>query len=745
MSPSQEQPDRRSGARERAQAAARDRVPDEPIVATTSAERYVMGGGRASRLAIKEGDLLLYSNELGQVPGAENSALGLFYRDTRYLSRYELTIAGRQPVLLSASADRGYAATVELTNLEARTADGHVLPQASVHVRRTRFVSDRLYELLRVRNYHQREVELVLDLHLDADFADLFEVRGSRRRRRGSRLTPVAGEGRLTLSYLGLDEVTRQTVIRFHDRPESIKQGRVRWRLRLPPGERAVLRYDVQVVGPEAPGEAGGEFNARISAMRHDHERWESDATDIFTDNEQLNRALRRGQQDLRMLSTVIDGERVPLAGVPWFVAPFGREMAFVGLETLLLDLRWARAAVSFLARRQGTTDNAFREEQPGKIMHELRRGELAALHAVPHTPYYGSVDSTALWLLLVAELAVWTGDLDGFELRESAVEAALAWLDGPGDPDGDGFVEYERRSRVGLRNQGWRDSQDAVLHDDGTPAQGPIALAETQGYVYYAKRRLAAVYGQLGDVERAERLTQDAARLKRAFNERFWMEDQGFFALALDGQKRQVRGVSSTIGHALWSRIVGQEHIPDVVRRLMSPDMFTGWGIRTLSKEARFYNPVSFYNGSVWPFDTALIANGLKKHGYVQEANRLSWGLVEAAAAHEYSRLPEMFCGFTRQAVDRPVSFPMACSPDANSAAALFLVLQSMLGIYAQAEENIVYVHNPVLPRWLGEVTLSNLRVGRTTMRLRFRREGSQTSFSVLDKQGPGRIVVVE
>ena len=712
---------------------------------TTSAERYVMGGGRASRLAIKEGDLFLYTNELGQVPGTENSALGLYHRDTRYLSRYELSIAGRQPVLLSASADRGYAATVELTNLEARTADGHVLPQASIHVRRTRFVSDRLYEMLRVQNYHQREVELVLDLHLDADFADLCEVRGSRRRRRGQRLTPTSRDGSLTLSYLGLDEVTRQTVIRFHDRPESVKQGRARFRLHLPPGGRAVLRYDVQVVAPEAPGEAGGEFNARIGALRHEHERWESEATDIFTDNEELNRALRRGQQDLRMLSTVVDGDRVPLAGVPWFVAPFGREMAFVGLETLLLDLRWARAAVSFLARRQGTADNAFREEQPGKIMHELRRGELAAIRAVPHTPYYGSVDSTALWLLLVAELAVWTGDLDGFELRAPAVDAALEWIDGPGDPDGDGFVEYERRSRVGLRNQGWRDSQDAVVHEDGTQVEGPVALAETQGYVYYAKRRLAAVYGQLGDVDRAERLSQSAARLKRAFNERFWMEDQGFFALALDGRKRQVKAVSSTVGHALWSRIVAEEHIPDVVHRLMAPDMFTGWGIRTLSKDTRNYNPVSFYNGSVWPFDTALIANGLKKHGYVQEAGRLAWGLLEAAAAHEYSRLPEMFCGFTRHAVDRPVSFPMACSPDSNSAAALFLVLQSMLGIYAQAEENIVYVHNPVLPRWLGEVTLSNLRVGRTTMRLRFRREGGQTSFSVLDKQGPGRIVVVE
>ena len=724
--------------------APRDRQVADPVV-TTSAERYVMGGGRAARLAVKEDDLFLYSNELGQVPGAENSALGLYYRDTRHLSRLELTIAGRQPVLLSASADRGYAATVELTNLEARTADGHTLPQASVHVRRTRFVSDRLYELLRVRNYHLREVDIVVDLHFDADFADLFEVRGTRRRRRGTRLAPKVEPGSLTLAYLGLDEVVRETVVRFSEPPESIKQGRVRYRLRLAPGERAVLRYDVQVVGPEAPGEEGGDFNQRLGALRHEHERWESGSTDIFTDNEQVNAALRRGQQDLRMLSTVVDGERVALAGLPWFMAPFGRELALVGLETLLLDLRWGQAASSFLARRQGTQDNAFREEQPGKIMHELRRGELANLRAVPHTPYYGSIDATPLWLLLVAELAAWTGDLDGFEMKAAAVDAALGWLGGPGDPDGDGFVEYERRSRAGLRNQGWRDSVDAVMHADGSPVEGPIALAETQGYVYYAKRRLAAVYGQLGDVERAERLSQEAGRLKRAFNERFWMEDEGFFAMALDGEKRQVRTVCSTIGHALWSRIVAEEHVPAVVKRLMAPDMFTGWGIRTVSKEAPIYNPVSFYNGSVWPFDTALIANAMKKHGYAQESNRLAWGLVEASAAHEYSRLPEMFCGFTRQAIDRPVSFPMACTPESNSSAALFLVLQSMLGIYAQAEENIVYVHNPVLPKWLGEVTLSNLRVGRTVMRLRFRREGGQTTFSVLDKQGPGRIVVVE
>ena len=739
MSTSAEHPERIVLGRERLSAV------DGESVVTTSAERYVMSGGRAPRLVIKEGDLFLYTSELGQAPGSEDSALGLYYHDTRYLSRYELMIAGRQPVLLSSTAERGYAATVELTNLETRTPDGHTLPQASVHVRRTRYLADRLHELLRVRNHHHAEVELLLDLHFDADFADLFEVRGLRRRKRGTRLAPKVEDGTLRLAYLGLDEVLRTTVVTFTDPPESIRQGRARYRLRLAPGERAVIRYDVQVVAPDAPEPHDADFNEKLGALRREHERWDSGATDIFTDNEQVNAVLRRGQSDLRMLSAVVEGDRLALAGLPWFAAPLGRELLLVGLETLLLDLRWSQAAVGFLGRYQGVHDSGFREEQPGKIMHELRRGELAGLRAIPHTPYFGSVDATPLWLLLVAELMMWTGDLGGFDLRSEGVDAALAWLDRDGDFDGDGFVEYEGRSRMGLRNQGWRDAGDAVLHTDGTLAKGPIALAETQGYVYYAKRRLAGLYGQLGDVERAERLAQEARELKKRFNARFWMEDEDFFAMALDGEKKQVKTVCSTIGHALWSRIIDDEHVPAVVKRLMAPDMFTGWGVRTFSKEMRGYNPVSFYNGSVWPYDTALIANGMKKHGYVQESNRLAWGLVEAAEAHEYSRLPEMFCGFTRQSINRPVSFPMACSPEAGSAGALFLILQSMVGIYAQAEENIVYVHNPVLPKWLGEVTLSNLRVGRTTMRLRFRREGSQTTFSVLDKQGPGRIVVVE
>lgn len=732
-----------------------DRHPDVPgssgypavgvPVATMNAERYVMSGGRMAHLAAKEGDLLLYTNDLGQIPGGENSELGLYYRDTRYLSRLELLVGGRLPVLLSSTAESGYGATIELTNLESRTADGRLLPQASVHVRCRRFLADRLHELMDVCNYGQTTVEFDIDLHFAADFADLFEVRGVRRRRRGTRLPSREEDGALVLAYLGLDDVARETVIRFVDRPSSMRQGRARYRVRLAPGDRTQIRYEVQLVAPDAPAPLAGDFREKLRRLRREHERWDESVTEITTDNELVNDALRRGRDDLRMLGAEVDGQRIALSGVPWFVAPLGREMMFVGLETAILDLRWSQAAVAFLAGRQGRSENVYREEQPGKIMHELRRGELANLRVVPHTPYYGSIDATPLWLLLVTELTMWTGDLDGFQQLEPAIAAALSWLEKYGDLDGDGFIEYQRRSRSGLKNQGWRDGRDAILHRDGTPARSPIALAETQGYVFYAKRRLAAIYAQLGDVERAERLTAEAAALKRRFNEQFWMEDEGYFAMALDAEKRPVRTVCSTIGHALWSRIIADEYVARVVDRLMSADMYTGWGIRTISSEARGYNPVSFYNGSVWPFDTAIAASGMKKHGFAQESNVLAWGLVEAAVAHEYARLPELFCGLPRQAINKPVSFPMACSPDAASSGALFLILQAMLGVYAQAEANMVFVHNPVLPRWLGEVTLSNLRVGRTTMRLRFRRQGSQTTFSVLDKQGPGRIIVVE
>ncbi len=719
-------------------------IPGEPIV-TQSAERYVMSGSRSPLLAIKEGDLFLYSDTLGQIRGGENTFLGMYYQDTRFLSRWELSLAGRQPVFLAATAEHGHEATIELTNLEGQDDDGRTVPQACVHVHRSRFLLDRLHERIQVRNYHHEEIEVALELTFDADFADFFEVRGLHRSKRGLKFPVVADDTSLTFSYLGLDEIVRKTVVTFADRPSSIREGTVRHVLRLAPREAVAIKYDIQIVEPHPPKLVEGGFREKLGMLRADHERWDAATTDIFTDNELVNKVLRRGKEDLRMLGASIGGHTIPLAGLPWFAAPFGREMLFAGLETLMLDLRWSQSAVAYLAERQGSGSSGFRGEQPGKIMHEQRRGELANLREIPHALYYASVDATPLWLLSLCESTMWTGDLDGFDFRRDEVDAALGWLERYGDLDGDGFVEYSQRSGTGISNQGWRDASDAILHRDGTLAEGPIALAETQGYVYYAKRRLAALYGELGDVERAERLAREAATLKRRFNEQFWMEDEGYFAMALDGEKRQVKSVCSTIGHALWARIIDDEHVPAVAKRLMAPDMFTGWGIRTLSKEMKGYNPVSFYNGGVWTADTAIIANGLKKHGYVQESNRLARCLVEAALTHEYTRLPELFCGFTRRMMSKPVSFPMACSPEIGAAGALFHILQSMVGVYAHADENVVYVHNPALPRWLNEVTLANLRVGRTTMRLRFRRKGSQTSLVVLDKEGPGRIVVVE
>jgi glycogen debranching enzyme len=717
---------------------------DRDLPVAVTAERYVMGERRQRRLVIMENELFLYTDAVGDIAHADHTSLGLYFQDTRFLSRLELAIGGRPPVLLSSSAELDYAESMELTNLEARTVTGRKLAQATIHVRRQRLISDRISELLRVSNYGSESAELFVDLTFDADFLDLFEVRGYRRPRRGTLLASKVAERSLTLAYLGLDEVLRKTVITFEQAPESVQNGRARFRLNLAPREHTMLRFEIQVVAPGAPEAVAEDYAVCQGRLRREYER-SATATDIFSDNEQFTGLLHRSQHDLRMLTASTPYGSLPLAGVPWFAAPFGRDAIIAGLETLMLDARPAMETIRALTRLQGKADSVWREEEPGKIMHELRRGELANLKVIPHTPYYGAADTTPLYLLLLSEVVMWTGDLEFFELLHEPITAALRWIDEFGDRDGDGFVEYQRRSRVGLANQGWRDASDAVVHADGTPAEGPIALADVQAYVYYAKRRLAALFGQLGDIEVAERLQGEAQQLKQRFNERFWMEDEQYIAMALDGEKRQVKTVTSSAGHCLFARIVADEFVPAVVKRLLAPDMFTGWGVRTMSKEAVGFNPVSFYNGSVWPFDNAIIVRGLKKLGYAQQANRIAGGMIEAAFSHESFRLPELFCGFTRQEMDKPVSFPMACSPYAASAGAVFLMLQSLLGLYAAAEENALYVHSPVLPKWLPEVNLTNLHVGRSTMNLRFRREGGQTTFSVRDKQGGARIVVVE
>jgi glycogen debranching enzyme len=710
-----------------------------------SSERYTMVESRKSRLTIKEGELFLVSDMHGEMDGREGSPFGLWALDTRFLSRFEMTMNGRPCIVLAWTAERGYAATMEYTNLELRPGGRTRIPQATIHLRRTRFIADRVYDRLRVRNFGAHPVELTFEYLFEADFCDIFEVRGERRRSERAS-TSLEWEGpRLVFTNDGRDGQRRRTIVELDRPPDSADGGRVRFVLRLEPRERAILRFSVALEAPGLAPAAAGEFNLKLGGVRRAHERWYSECTELLVDNEQFGALLRRGQRDLGILLGDSAWGRLPMGGLPWFGAPFGRDLALVGLQTLVLDPRLARNAGEALSQLQGRETDEVRLEQPGRILHELRRGQMAHLHEIPHSPSYMSVDSTALFLILLCGDVAWSGDLESFELHRDAVLAALTWIDAYGDLDGDGFVEYAVRTPAGTLHQGWRNAPSAIVHPDGAAVEGPVALAEVQGYVYMAKRELAQVFGQLGDVERSEQLQSEAAALRGRFNEAFWLPDEQYLAMALDGGKRPVHTVTSTAGSCLFSGIVDDEHVPSIVKRLLSPDMFSGWGVRTMSRTCPQYNPVSLYNGGIWPFDNAMIVFALKRLGYVQESLRVARSMVEVARFFPDMRLPELFCGFTRQTMNRPVWFPMACSPSATAAGALFQVLQSMLGLYPAADENILYVQNPALPKWLGEVTVANLHVGRSVVSLRFRREGNQTVLSVRDKRGPVRVVVVE
>ena len=700
-------------------------------------------------LAVKEGETFLYSDTNGNLDDRRDYGLGLYHRDVRYLSHFQLKLSGRNPVLLSSSSERAYMAHVDLTNPDLYSEDGALLaPQQSINVRRIRAINGRLFERIRVKNYNPAPVAIDVELSLGADFADIFEVRGLAREVRGTHEPPRA-EGRLVaFAYHGVDGHRRETRVELASEPDRMEVVgdivRVSFRLNLGPYQTRLLALTVE---PDADGEAPPrkEFDTAAHELRRSYEDWERDATRIVTDNELFNQVLDQGLRDLRALYTPVNGNGVIAAGIPWYVTIFGRDGLIAAHQLLMVNPRLARETLRVMAAYQGDRVDAWRDEEPGKILHELRRGELAQAGLVPHTPYYGSVDSTPWFLIDYAQHFRWTGDLDLAKELLPAALAALSWIDDYGDMDGDGFVEYLTRSPAGMRNQGWKDSHDSIVHADGTVAEPPIALAEVQGYVHLAKLRMADVLEALGEPDRADRLRGEAAALRERFNEAFWLEEERCFAAALDGDKRPVATVMSNPGHGLYCDIVDPEKAAHLSRRLLAPDMFSGWGIRTMSKSAAAYNPMSYHNGSVWPHDNALIAAGLKRYGYVRATNRVATALFDAAIHADYLRLPELFCGFTRRSPNRPVSYPIACSPQAWAAGSPFLVLQAMLGISARAHENLLTVNKPHLPVWLDTVELQNLRVGDSRITLLFRREGDITGFSLLSREGDVRVVMEE
>ena len=695
---------------------------------------------REDLLALKSDAQFVCTRPDGSIRPARASGEGYYAQDTRHLSELRLMVGGLPTVPLSSVMESGHHAVINTTN-PVLAGDGASVPQDTLNVRRTVLVADRLYYHVRVQNFHTQPVATVVEMSLAADFADVFEVRGVGRRTGGQLARPTHEADRLRFSYLAVDGRRRETLVHLSPGPDRVRidgdRVHVAWDVRLDAGEAVELQLTVlPIVGGRR--RVGPTLEQAASTMEAAHADWVSGCARISTDNELFDRLLDASVRDLHALMMPLGGHALPAAGIPWYVAPFGRDSLLSSCESLMINPGVARGSLLALAGLQADADEDWRDSEPGKILHELRVGELARTGQIPHTPYYGTVDATPLFLMVAGGYYRWTLDLDTMKQLRPALDAALRWIDDWGDRDGDGFVEYERRSPAGLRNHGWKDSDDAIVHVDGSLAHGPIALVEVQGYVYEAKLRIAEVYEALGDTPRAERLRSEAAALRQVFNEAFWMADEGFYALALDGQKNQVRSVTSNPAHCLYCGIVDDDKARLVAERLMAPDMYSGWGVRTLSSGSSAYNPMSYHNGSVWPHDNAIAAAGLKRYGFDAATTRIATGLFDVASGARDFRLPELLCGFQRDGSRAIVAYPVACIPQAWAATAPFMLIQALLGISAHAPENRLTVDRPRLPDWLGRAEIRDLRIGGSTVALGFQYSASgSTGFSLLDQQG--------
>ena len=701
---------------------------------------------RGELLALKSGAAFLCARRDGDIRPARASGEGLYAEDTRHLSELRLTVGGLPPVPLSSVMESGHYAVINATNPGLRSAVGAPVPQETLNVRRTVLIADRLFYRVRLRNFDLQPVVTVAEVSLAADFADVFEVRGMGRRTSGRLLQPTRDGDRVRFGYVAADGQHRETGVELEPSPArvSIDGGRVRvaWDIRLDARESISLWITVTPTGVGV-GDAEPSAAQVAGQLESAHGEWVDACAAITTDNELFDRLIDASVRDLHALMMPVGDVQLPAAGIPWYVAPFGRDSLLSACEALMINPEVARGTLLALAGLQAHADEGWRDAEPGKILHELRIGELARTGHIPHTPYYGTVDATPLFLMVAGGYYRWTLDLDTMRQLRPALDAALVWIDEWGDRDRDGFVEYVQRAPAGLINHGWKDSHDSIVHADGAIAEGPIALVEVQGYVYEAKLRIADVYEALGDSPWADRLRAEASELRAAFNEAFWDPDEGFFALALDGRKNQVRSVTSNPAHCLYCGIVDDDKAAMVAERLMAADMFSGWGIRTLSGSSPAYNPMSYHNGSIWPHDNAIAAAGLKRYGFDAATNRIAAGLFDVASDARDFRLPELFCGFQRDGSRAIVAYPVACIPQAWAATAPFMLLQAMLGISAHAPHNRLTVDRPRLPDWLGAVEIRGIRVGNSKVSLAFRQNGPSTGFSLLEQQGNVRVTM--
>jgi glycogen debranching enzyme len=694
------------------------------------------------RLVLKHERMFLLATDGGDIEPPGGGALGLFYDDTRMLSHYELRLQGGPPTLLSSQLPEQYLAVVDLA-VSDRTLGGIAWdPKHVIHVRRQILLDDIMIERLVLTSYYREPLPYTLELALGCDFADIFEVRGWRRAERGQFFEPVLSPRAVRYCYRDLAGHMIGTRIRFAAPPTELSGSGARWQLLLEPNRSCTLEWRIEPAGQHARGDG---FDRRRRRLGRLYEGWQNDCTEWESDVEQFDTTLAHATKDLRALYTTIEGEPVITAGIPWYSTVFGRDAIITSLETLSLNPDIAIETLRYLARTQGRRENAYTEEQPGRILHELRRGEMARTGEIPHTPYYGTVDATPLFLVLLHETWRWTGNAELVRELLPAARRALEWIEHYGDLDGDGLVEYATTSARGLVNQGWKDSGDGVPFPDGSLPEPPIALVEVQGYVLDALTRMAQLLDEFGDAESAASLRSRAASLHQHIVDAFWIEEAGTFALALDRYKRPLPTLTSNAAHLLWSRAATREQAAVLADSLFSPDMFSGWGLRTLSAQHEVYNPMSYHNGSIWPHDNAIAVMGLAHYGMGARALPVLEALHNAAERLSLHRLPELFCGMPRGHGSRPVLYPVSCSPQAWASGAFFMLLQAVLGIMPDAPKEVLHIREPALPDFLSRLTIRGLRVGRSRVGLEFRRHGERTLANLLGVDGAPLRVVME
>ena len=687
---------------------------------------------------LKNDDNFAILDSIGDIHAAPGSNDGLYYHDTRHLSHLALMVGGARPLLLSSSlSGNNVMLTANLTNARIRDLRGTAVEQGLIYIRRSMFlVGGTCFSRVALFNHGMHLHEVMLHLGFESDFADLFEVRGMNRQRRGTQRSVVLGRDSVRAEYVGLDQLPRRTLLRFDPVPEELTPDVAGFRLALRPGGQVTVFLQADCVPDQSdvrrPGLAFGSYLLRARrAVRESAARTAS----VSGGDSEFEEAVSRAASDLRMLTTSKPTGPYPYAGIPWFSTAFGRDALITALLVLWQDPSLARGVLGYLAQEQATEFDPASDAEPGKILHEMRAGEMAELREVPFRRYYGSVDSTPLFVMLAGAYFERTGDLATVRQIWPNILAALGWMDRCADLSG--FVTYRRMTEEGLANQGWKDSYDSISHADGTLAVGPIALCEVQGYVFAARRAAALIAREMGNAEQAAELEAGAERLRLAFEARFWSERLQSYVLALDGAGRPCEVRASNAGHALLTGIASPERAALVAAGLMSASCFTGWGIRTLAAGEARYNPMSYHNGSVWPHDNALIALGFARYGLIGEAVRLFEGLYAACCTMNMRRLPELFCGFGRRLGQLPTPYPVACSPQAWAAATLPALVRACLGLSFQPATKTVRLDRPMMPHFLNELTLRNLLLNDAMVSLTIRRSHEQVSVETIDRRG--------